>query len=126
MLLVVGTCGRMARACGASARLAKATSQAPASTPVPPPAVPSRSGTGLGADALNLDREGFMKRCQEAWDTPFECGCITATVYDELGSQTRQKLLSGQISSAEQAEVDRIASRNCGRPTHLYIQKFRR
>ncbi|MEW5739930.1 MAG: hypothetical protein AB1938_13440 [Myxococcota bacterium] len=67
-----------------------------------------------------------MAKCQQTWEDPFDCGCITATLYDELGSDLRNRLLDHKVTPAEQQQIDAIASRNCGHPTRVNIVRVQR
>ena len=117
VLLLIGTCVKWVAATpsGAGGSAPAATSSGGTEP------IPVGGKDELNANSLRLGRDEFMATCQRTWKDPFDCGCLTATVYDELGSEMRNRLLDHTLTSEEQVAVNKIASRNCGHPTQVTI-----
>jgi hypothetical protein len=118
VLAIIGSCVKAisARPSGGAGGAPPVAASAGGTEPIP-----VEGKDQLNANALRLGREEFMATCQRTWKDPFECGCLTATVYDELGSDIRNRLLEHKLTAAEQGQVNKIASRNCGHPTQVTI-----
>lgn len=76
--------------------------------------VPRNPPRAANEAVAELTRDEFRAQCEARRDR-FVCGCLTAALFDEVGTDVRERYLQGTKTAEDEALVTLAVTRNCGR-----------